>query len=300
MDQKTAVVGAGAVGCYFGGMLARAGVPVTLIGRPAHVDAIRRDGLFLDGLKVKERIPVAASTTLDAVTGAAIVLFCVKAVDTETTAREILPHLAPACTVVSMQNGVDNVARIHAASGIQAIPAVVYVAAAMAGPGHVKHSGRGDLVVPSDARSLAAMFEAAAVPCRLSQNIAAELWQKMVLNCAYNAISALGRSPYGRMAQTPRIVELMRQAIAETVAVAHADGVELPEDAMVEAARKLGDAMSGATSSTAQDLARGKPTEIESLNGYIARRGAQAGIPTPVNETLRALIQLLEGATTQK
>lgn len=288
-----AVVGAGAVGCYFGGMLARAGVPVTLIGRAEHVDAIGREGLFLDGIHVKEHIRAGATTHMDGARGADTVLFCLKTTDTDAGAQALRPHLAPGCTVVSMQNGVDNVARIREA-GIEAIPAVVYVAAAMAGPGRVKHSGRGDLVVPESAGAVAALFEGAGVPCRRSAEVAVELWKKMVLNCAYNAISALGRARYGRMAQDERIRELMRRAIAETVAVAHADGVELRQDEMEESAWKLGEAMSGATSSTAQDIARGKVTEIESLNGYIARRGAAAGIPTPVNETLCALVRLLE------
>jgi 2-dehydropantoate 2-reductase len=292
--NRVAVVGAGAVGCYFGGMLARAGVPVTLIGRPVHVDAMARDGLFLDGLRVSQRIRVEATTGMEGVRGAGTVLFCVKTVDTETAARGIQPHLAPECDVLSMQNGVDNVERIRAASGMEAIPVVVYVAAAMAGPGHVKHSGRGDLVLPESARRIAPLFEDAEVPCRLSGSIATELWQKMVLNCAYNAISALGRAQYGRMARNARIGELIRRTIAETVAVAHADGVALSEEEMVTAAQRLGEAMSGATSSMAQDIARGKTTEIESLNGYVARRGAAAEIATPVNEVLCALVQLLE------
>jgi 2-dehydropantoate 2-reductase len=297
MNQKrVAIVGAGAVGCYFGGMLARAGVPVTLIGRAAHVEAIVRCGLFLEGLHVNRHIPVAATTTMEGVRDAQLVLVCVKTLDTESTAREIAPVLAPGAAVASLQNGVDNVRRIHAAAGLEAIPVVVYVAAAMAGPGHVKHSGRGDLVLPQSAGALAELFESAGVPCRLSPAIETELWRKMVLNCAYNAISALGRARYGAMMRNPRIRRLMRQAIQETVAVAHADGVELSEEEMVEAAWKLGEAMSAATSSTAQDLARGKATEIESLNGYVARRGAEAGIPTPVNETLCALVRLLEEA----
>ena len=138
------------------------------------------------------------------------------------------------------------------------------------------------------------MSTAADVPCRLSPSIETELWQKMVINCGYNAISALGRAQYGRMARNPRIRELIRRAIAEAVLVARADGVELFEEAMAEAARKLGEAMSGATSSMAQDIERGKATEIASLNGYVARRGVEAGIATPVNETLCALVHLLE------
>src|SRR5579863_6578054 len=128
---RIAVVGAGAVGSYFGGMLARAGAPVTLIGRAPHVEAINRDGLFIDSIHFKESVSVSASTELAAVRDADIVLFSVKTVDTESAAKSLAPHLAPDTIVVSLQNGVDNVERIDFAAGIQALPAVVYIAAEM-------------------------------------------------------------------------------------------------------------------------------------------------------------------------
>src|SRR5262249_32260471 len=142
-----AVLGAGAVGCYFGGMLARAGAPVTLIGRPHHVEVISRDGLWLDGLHFQERVAVSASTAVDAARNAGAVPLRVNILDTEEAARALAPHLAPGAVVCSLQNGVDNVERIRAAAGIEALPTVVYVAAAMTGPGQVRHTGRGDLVV---------------------------------------------------------------------------------------------------------------------------------------------------------
>src|SRR5271156_3055277 len=128
---RIAVVGAGAVGCYFGGMLARAGAPVTLIGRAQHVEAINRDGLLIDSVHFKERVFVSASTVLGAVRDAQLVLFAVKTVDTETTATLLAPFLAPDANVVSLQNGVDNTERMDFAAGIQAISAVVYIAAEM-------------------------------------------------------------------------------------------------------------------------------------------------------------------------
>ncbi len=297
-----AVVGAGAVGCYFGGMLARAGVPVTLIGRGYHMHAIERHGLRLEGLRVREQIPVAASTTLDHVRDAEVVLFCVKTVDTENTARQIAPFLRSGSALLSLQNGVDNVDRIYSGTGVRAVPVAVYVAAAMTGPGQVTHTGRGDLVIGHRAGwpaqpalpPLAAMFEHAEVPCRISDSIETELWAKIVMNCAYNAISALTRSQYGRLVRYEPVREILQRAVVETVAVARAEGVMLSEPEMTEGALRLGEAMSGATSSTAQDIARGKTTEIDSLNGYVARRGAALGVPTPVNDTLTALVKLLE------
>jgi 2-dehydropantoate 2-reductase len=302
-----AVLGAGAVGCYFGGMLARAGAPVLLIGRSPHVEAVQRHGLLLESLHFQERIAVSASTEISAVREARVILLCVKTPDTETAARSLAPHLADGSAVISLQNGVDNVERIRAAAGIDAVPAAVYVAAQMMAPGHVKHTGRGDLII-GDLRErypalpdckhrlehLAALFTRAAVPCRVSENIAGELWTKLIMNCAYNAISALSRARYRCITANSWTRVTMRQLVEEVIAVAAAARVRLPDMDLVAAAWQLADAMPEAVSSTAQDIARHKHTEIDALNGYVARRGAELGVATPVNQTLHALVKLLE------
>lgn len=293
-----AVFGAGAVGCYFGGMLARAGAQVTLIGRPEHVEAIQRDGLFIDSIHFQEHVRAAATTEISAVRDADIVLFCVKTLDTESAARSLAPHLKRDAIVVSLQNGVDNVERIRAASSIAAIPSVVYVAAAMSGPGRIKHSGRGDLVLghtESDAAPrVADCFLRASVPCRISENIDGDLWAKLVWNCAGNAITALGRASYGQIARSESALQIFLAAANETMAVARAAGISLPPVDLANANVKLARDLGNATSSTAQDVQRGKRTEIDSLNGYVVRRGAEHGVPTPVNSTLTALVKLLE------
>ena len=284
-------------------MLARSGVSVKLIGRAPHVVAIARDGLLLDGLRVHERIPISATTSMaEGVRDAGVILFCVKSVSTESAAREMRPFLAPDMTILSFQNGVDNADRIHSAIQVHPIPTVVYVAAEMTAPGSVTHTGRGDLIIGHragwprrpDLELLAAMFEQAEIPCRISDDIAADLWSKMVMNCAYNALSALTRAQYGRMVQSEPVRDFGVRVIGETVAVARAEGVPLSEQAMVEAALRLAENMTRATSSMAQDLARGRPTEIDSLNGYVVRRGKVLGIDTPASEILVAMIKLLE------
>ena len=129
MLSRVAVVGAGAVGCWFGGRLARAGVPVTFIGRAAHVEAMRRDGLRLSSATSDEHVPVEASTEVAAVAGAALVLMCVKSTDTESTAAELAPHLAPGARVLSLQNGVDNAPRMQAVLGRAVAPSAAPAAA---------------------------------------------------------------------------------------------------------------------------------------------------------------------------
>ena len=302
-----AVVGAGAVGCYFGGLLARVGASVTLIGRPGHVQAITTSGLRLETLAGDWSVPIAATTDLSAVRDAQIVLFCVKTPDTEGTARELVSHLAPAARVLSLQNGVDNVERMHGAAGIPAFAAAVYVAVQMVGPGHVKHTGRGDLAIgdvlaapgaPSrsaEVSQLADLFHRAGIPCRVAQDIRVELWTKLVMNCAYNGISALTGQRYGVIAHDEKSRELIERIIEETAAVAGALGVALPVEPLMVAAARLGaEAMPDALSSTAQDLLGGKRTEIDSLNGYVSRLGDLKGVETPANDTVYALVKLAE------
>ena len=301
---KTAVVGAGAVGGYFGGMLARAGVPVVMIGRPAFVEALRKNGLELDTLSFKETVRVEASSELSAVRGAEIVLVCVKTVDTVSTARTLKPLLSPGAIVVSMQNGVDNAEQMCTAAGVDALSSVVYVAASVPEPGHIKHVGRGDLVLgPRNPRTerVARLFETAGVPCLISENIEGELWTKLVWNCALNAVSALARAKYGQISANEDARKVVQEVVQEVFAVAQAARVQLPgldnPEAAFAGAMKIASQMTGALSSTGQDLLRGKRTEIHSLNGYIARRGAQLGVPTPVNHALYTLVKLAEDAT---
>jgi 2-dehydropantoate 2-reductase len=297
---RIAIVGAGAVGGYFGGMLARAGAPVVMIGRQSFVDAVRKNGLLLDTLQFKETVRVEASTELAAARGADLVLFCVKTTDTESTARSLAPLLPSSATVVSLQNGVDNAEKLRAA-GIDAFSAVVYVAASVPEPGRVKHVGRGDLVIgPRNAWSekFAALFERAGAACRISDNIDGELWTKLIWNCALNAISALGRAKYGLIAENEDARKVVEIVVNEVLAVASAARIQLPgvetPQAGLAGALKIATQMSGAISSTGQDLMRGKRTEIDSLNGYISRRGAELGVLTPVNHALYALVKLAE------
>jgi len=312
-DSSVAVMGAGAVGSYFGGVLARAGARVTLIGRPKHAEAIRKDGLLLDTVTFKEYVAMNASADPADVRDAQFILFCVKTLDTENAARAIVPHLSPDAIVISLQNGVDNVVRIRAASGIDALPAVVYVAAALTEPGHVKHSGRGEWIVgeyagaaPSSAGAksrperVAEICAAAGVPCQISKNIEVDQWTKMVMNCAGNAVTAIAQTSFAHVAGNLDTREVLRTVINECVVVARAAGVALPDIDWTEKGLKNAETLGEATSSTAQDIARGKPTEIDSLNGYIVRRGKELGVPTPINMTLFALIKLIEESSARR
>jgi 2-dehydropantoate 2-reductase len=299
---KIVVVGAGAVGGYFGGMLARAGAPVIFIGRPAFVDAVKQNGLFLDTVHFQEHVKVEASADLAAARHAQIILFCVKTTDTAETANALAKVLSPDALILSMQNGVDNAEQIADASGLNALPAAVYVAASVPAPGTVKHVGRGDLVLSPNnevTERVAAIFTRANVPCRISENLAGELWTKLVWNCALNALSALGKVTYGEIIASPDARQLVESTVYEVLAVAKANGIQPAglEDprAALAGAYKVAESMAATRSSTAQDMMRGKKTEIDSLNGFIVRRGRALNVPVPVNHALYTLVKLAEG-----
>ena len=295
-----AVVGAGAVGSYFGGLLARTGAAVTLIGRAAHVEAIRRDGLQFESDGRSERVEVQATTDIAAVRGARLVLLCVKSFDTDEAAKLMKLHLAPDAVVLSLQNGVDNPERIRRHVANPVIPILIYIGASSPGPGHVRHTGGSKLVTgamnPADRAALdgiAALFTRAGLSVTISDDIEAELWVKLVLNCAYNAVSALSGSNYGRMVATPEVRRIMQDVVDEIRAVAQAKGVRLPDN-VAEINFALADTMPQQRSSTAQDIEKGRRTEIDHLNGYVVRTGEALGVATPVNRTLSALMKALE------
>lgn len=292
--MKVGVMGAGAVGCYYGAMLARAGHEVRLVARSAHVEAVLKDGLRLETGAFDERVRVQASLEPGILQGTDLVLFSVKSTDTESAGRAMAPFLGKA-SILSLQNGVDNAERLSATLKRDVIPAVVYVATEMAGPGHVRHNGRGELVIGTSAASdgIAKVCNAAGVPVQVSDNVIGALWAKLIVNCAYNALSAITQLPYGKLVQNEGVPAVMRDVVDECLSVAKALGITVPGD-MHDATPRIAQTMPAQYSSTAQDLARGKPTEIDYLNGFVVRKGEPLGIPTPANRVLHALVRALE------
>src|SRR4029077_20163081 len=228
---RIAVVGAGAVGGYFGGMFARAGAPIVFVGRKHFADAVNSRGLVLDKSEGQERMRVRAATEMSAVRDCSLILFCVKANDTAATAAQMAAFLRPDATVVCLQNGVDNAHQVRAAASVVVLSAAVYVAVSMPEPGRVKHLARGDLIIgPPSTRTtkVADAFIRAGISCRISDNIEGELWLKLLRNCALNAISALAHVRYGQIVQSDDAKKLMEQIVDEVLAVARAAGVVLP------------------------------------------------------------------------
>lgn len=293
--MQVAVIGAGAVGCYYGGLLLKAGHEVTFVGRPPHVDAINAHGLLLDTQTFRGHLPAKAATDAGALAAPDLVLFCVKSADTEQAGRSLAGRLRPETTVLSLQNGVDNPQRLRSVTGHPVIAAVVYVGSEMAGPGHVRHHGGGHLVIGAapESEALARTLEAAGIRTTIAEDIERTQWTKLITNCAFNALSAVAGIAYGPLLDVEGAKDVVAGAIEEAAAVARACGVPMPDDLAAQVL-KVPAAMPNQKSSTAQDLARGKPSEIDFLNGYIVRKGAELGIPVPTNQALQVMVKLVE------
>jgi 2-dehydropantoate 2-reductase len=301
--KKIAVLGAGAVGCFFGGMLARAGKEVLLIARDNHVQAIKKNGLSMEFQDSQEYVSIEASSNIKDIADADLILCCVKSPDTERVMREVKDLIKPDALILSLQNGVDNAERISQVVPNHAISAVVYVATGMGGDGHVKHFGRGELIIGQlgghenisvELEEICSLFLSAQIPCVVSSNIQRELWLKFLVNCSYNGISAIGQITYGEMVQQESIRQLIKDLTDEFLLVANQEKIDISLAEAQMANEQIAKTMAGQRSSTAQDLMRHKPTEIDYLNGLIVRKAKQRGLNVPNHQAIYALVKMIE------
>lgn len=297
--ERTVVLGVGGVGGYFGAKLARAGAPVTFVARGAHLEALRARGLRVRSALEGES--VVAVDAVERVTGPppSTVLVCVKSFDTEAALAQARPAIGPATTVVSLQNGVDNLEVIDRALGpAHALGGVAYVFANIEAPGVIVHHLNGSLVlgerdgtVTSRVTRLEATFQRAGVPVTVTRGIERVLWEKYLLICAQAGMTALTRCPIGVIRETPETWRLFRKVVEELAAVAAAAGVGLPADVVdriVGVAAGLG---AGARSSMYHDLVAGKRLELEGLQGHAVRLGEKLGVPTPALAAVYAALK---------
>lgn len=301
--KRIVVLGAGAVGCFFGGVLARAGKDVLLIARDNHVQAIKKNGLFMECQTFQEHVTIEASSRIEDIADADLILCCVKSPDTERAIREIKALIKSDTLILSLQNGVDNAERISQVVPNKVISAVVYVAAGMGGNGHVKHFGRGELIIgvanqaesiSSELQEICEIFLSANIPCAVSNNIQRELWLKFLVNCSYNGISAIGQITYGEMAQQENTWQLINDLTTEFLLVAHHENIDISEDEAQRVNEQIAKTMAGQRSSTAQDLLRHKPTEIDYLNGLIVRKAKEHGLKVPNHQAIYTLVKMIE------
>ena len=284
------IVGAGGVGGYFGARLAHAGLPVTLVARGAHLEAIQRNGLRVSSTVEGEyTVKMDAVERLEGRPPVDVVLLCVKSFDTEAVLAMLPPVLGPETAVLSLQNGIVNLELVEAKVGAaRTLAGAAYVFAELTAPGVVGHRFGGRIAfgeldgrVTARAERLRAAFATAGVPVDVSTDIRRVLWEKYLLICAQAGVTAVTGCPSGIVRAVPETWRLYRLLLEELAALAAAAGVGLASDVVdriLAAAAALGP---DTRSSLANDLAAGRRLELEALHGYAVRLGQRLGIATP-------------------
>ena len=300
--MKIAVVGAGAVGGYFGARLARGGEDVHFLARGAHLAAMRERGLRIrSDLGDVDLTPTDTHATDNPadIGPSQVVLFTVKSYDTESASASLPPLLGPDSVVISLQNGIDNEEKLAARIGAEHVAGgAAYIFAGVAEPGVVRHTGGparivfGELDGPRTQRleAFLAACQRAGIDARLVDDVRAALWTKYVLICAQSGLTAATRQPLGVLRETPPSWNLFRQVLEEGVNVARAEGVALPDDLVERTLTSMAGLPPTLYSSLYDDLVAGRRMEVETLQGELSRRAARAGVPAPATSALYAVL----------
>ena len=307
--MRVCVVGAGALGSTIGGTLAAGGCDVWLIDRSeAHVDAINQIGLRMQLGEQERIVPMRAARSPDGIGPVELVIILVKSFHTRQAVESAAGVIGPDTTVMSLQNGLGHEDIIAEVVGRDRVLAgKTYVGGVFLGPGHVRSGVAGKETVIGEldgastqrVRRIAAAMNAAGLITEISPNIMGTMWDKLLINVAGGALTAITRLTYGGLYSLPALEQCGLAAIGEAMAVARANGVALsikePREAWEKARAGLGEAFK---TSMLQSLEKGQPTEVDFIHGSVVRWGERAGVPTPVNATLVACVKGIEYAMT--
>ena len=303
------ILGAGAIGSVYGAKLSRYH-DVTLVGGAAHVEAIQRDGLVIEGL-LSETLRLPAVTRLDRIEPGTLILLTTKVNNNVAAIEPIVPLLPAGVTIVCVQNGlysedlVKNLVRDRAL----VLRAITQVGGVLVRPGVVDHTVAGYTLLEQHQQSaaIAAVLTEAGLDGRVIPDIKKEMWRKAIFNCVINPTTSLLGCEVGGIV-SPQLNGLKRQIIEECLAVAQADGVTFEDLAAGGGGANAEDfialidrVFAGARTiaSMRQDLMKGRATEIDHMNGAVARLGDELGLPCPVNAALTTMIKFLEARQPQ-
>jgi 2-dehydropantoate 2-reductase len=298
--MRIAVVGAGGVGGYFGGRLAAAGAEVAFLARGAHLDAMRARGLRIESPKGNVHLPrVQAERDPAAIGHADVVFFAVKLYDTESALAMLPPLVGPGTLVVGFQNGVETVGTLTRAVGADhTAGGVSYVSAVIAEPGVIRHTAMDHLIFGMPDGSASPRLDALLEACRpagfqatLSRDITVDIWTKFVRLSVFSGMTAVTRGPIGVIVNDPDLLEMLKAAARETLAVAHAKGVAVAGTIDQEVAAAYKALPPQAKASMLEDLERGRRLELPWLSGAVVRLGREAGVPTPIHGFISTVLK---------
>jgi 2-dehydropantoate 2-reductase len=298
---KIAIIGAGALGSLFGGLLVRSGEEVHLFDPIAkeHIAAINAAGLVIEEAGEMIRVAVRATTSIEEVGQAELVALFVKAPQTEAAIRGALPAIGPSTLVLSLQNGLglEELMEKYLPKS-RLLRGVTAQGSTLLGPGRVRHAGRGPTwlgplgqVGRERLEGIVRAFNRARIETYLELDIARLVWKKLLINAGINALTAIFGVPNGKLVEDPELNAIMRGALAEAVEVARAQGLEFRLPEVVAEVEEVCRLTAANLSSMLQDVRRGSETEIDYINGAVVRLGEERGLPTPLNRLLVRLVK---------
>ncbi len=299
--MKVGVMGTGATGGYFGGLLALAGVNTHFVARGKHYRAILEDGLQIVSNQETHHVLIHVTPEPDEIGPVDLLLFCVKSYDTEYAARIIEPMVVQDTVIMSLQNGIDNIDKLIQLYGQdKVIAGTVFIEASIAAPGVIAHMGRPGRIVFGEisgertkrVEAILELFLSAGIQGELSDDIQRVLWEKFLFICAVHGVSTLSRASLGLLLGIPESRELVIGVMREVEALARCRGVALREGAVDEAMRLAEGYRSNFKPSMLRDLEWRRPIEIEALNGMVVRMGKECGLETPFNHAIYACLKL--------
>jgi 2-dehydropantoate 2-reductase len=300
--MKILVMGAGAVGAYYGARLQQAGEDVVFCARGENLRALRERGLDITSIRGDLKLAVTATDDPRQFAPYDLILFCVKVYDTEAAAARIKGCLAPGGAILTLQNGVENEARLAELFGAGAVMGGnARIGAELVAPGKIVHNTTGTIEfgeldggITERAKAIAQAMDRAGILGELSTNIRASRWDKLMWNAAFNTVTTLTRRTVGEVLDDPEGHALVRTLMEEVRAAAAAEGVELPAERIAQVLAHSGRNLRPLRSSTLQDLERGKPLEVEALIGVIVRSARRHGLKAPASESIYALMRLAD------
>jgi 2-dehydropantoate 2-reductase len=302
--MRVAVFGTGAVGGYFGGRLAEAGEEVVFLARGEHLQALRDRGLRVESIKGDFLLqPVQATDDPAQVGTVDVVLVGVKAWQVAEAAQAMQPLIGSETFVVPLQNGVEAPGQLAAALGAEhVLGGLCKIISSRVGPGHIHHTGIEPYVAfgeldnrPSErAERLRQAFERAAVVTEIPSDIHVAMWEKFLFIVSFSGVGAVTRAPVGVLRSLPETRAMLEGAMEEVLAVAQAQGIALPQEAVPRTMAFIDGLPPGGTTSMQRDIMAGRPSELEAQNGAVVRLGREAGVATPLHAFIYASLLPLE------
>lgn len=309
--MKIGIVGAGAMGGLFGGMLTRAGQDVWLIdNHNERAEKINREGLIIEPSKAlqpgehkQEIIKIKATTDPSNAGSCDLVILFVKAYDTEEATRNSLPLTGSKTVWLTLQNGLGNIERMGKIAGKdRMVGGITYQGATVLEVGRIRHAGCGKTVIgeidsqeSERIKSISDIFNQAGIDTEISDNIEGVLWGKLLINAVINPLTAITRVRNGQLLESPLLKETMKLIVEEAVRVPLKKGIRLPYQKVFEKVEESCQTSRDNISSMLQDILRKKRTEVDFINGAIVSEAEKIGIPTPLNRALWNIVKFLEG-----